>query len=201
MMNTFFLSKTFIIILLTCVVSNADTLLEQSREAMQKKTITFSDNKTQSLQDFKVILSVLKSPRCINCHPTGDVPLQGDDQHLHRSGVVRGVDNNGGIIQKCGTCHHQENNAYARVPGAPKWHLAPRSMGWVGLTDEQIGEALMNKSKNGGRDAAALVKHMGFDSLVMWGWNPGAGRTPVPIPLDQFRIVLNDWLQTGAYTK
>ena len=158
-----------------------------------------TDDKEKSLAAFKIILSVLKNPRCINCHPSGDVPHQGNDQHLHRMGVVRGVANQGGIIQKCNTCHHQENMPYSNVPGAPKWGLAPRSMGWYGLTDAQIGQALMDKTKNGNRTPKDLVQHMGFDSLVMWGWNPGFGRTPVPVPIDEFRKTLNEWLQTGAH--
>ena len=161
--------------------------------------VVLSDDKEKSLEDFKVILSVLKNPRCMNCHPSGDVPLQGNDQHLHRPLIVRGVADYGPAAIKCSACHHEENNIYANVPGAPKWAVAPRSMGWVGLTDEQIGEALMNKTKNGGRSPKDLVQHMGFDSLVMWGWHPGPGRTPIPIPLEDFRKVLFDWLATGAY--
>jgi hypothetical protein len=30
------------------------------------------------------------SPRCMNCHPAGDVPLQGDDSHIHTMLPQRG---------------------------------------------------------------------------------------------------------------
>jgi len=157
------------------------------------------DNRVASLQAFDIILEVIKSPRCINCHPTDDVPRQGDDQHKHLFGVTRGKDDHGGPVQKCNTCHQSKNVEYSNVPGAPKWALAPRSMGWIGLTDAQLGQALMDKSKNGGKSPAELVEHMGHDSLVLWAWNPGKGRTPPPVPVEEFRKVLQTWLETGAH--
>lgn len=190
--------KTIIIGLLTVVLMSSGAL-STNPDTDKPNTVTVTDNKEKSLEDFKVILSVLKNPRCINCHPSGDVPLQGNDQHLHRPLIVRGVADYGPAAVHCNACHHEENNIYANVPGAPKWVVAPRSMGWVGLTDEQIGEALMNKTKNGGRSPKDLVQHMGFDSLVIWAWHPGEGRTPIPIPLEDFRKILFDWLATGAY--
>ena len=101
----------------------------------------------KSLAAFSKILTVLKSPRCINCHPTNDVPLQGDVQRLHPFNVSRGLADKGGVIQKCSTCHHEENNTYSNVPGAPHWALAPKSMGWIGLTDVEIANRLINKKQ------------------------------------------------------
>ena len=72
-------------------------------------------------------------------------------------------------------------------------------MAWFGLSDVQIAEALTNKSKNGGRDTKALVEHLSKDSLVLWAWNPGKGRTPPPVPLDQFRKAVEDWANNGAF--
>ena len=157
------------------------------------------DKQEKSLKAFNKILTVLKSPRCINCHPSGDVPHQGNDQHLHLFGVVRGAENKGGVVQKCATCHHNENNLYSNVPGAPHWELAPKSMAWYGLTDVQIGEALVNKSKNGNRSTEDLVNHMSNDSLVLWAWKPGKGRILPPVPLDEFRKTLVEWMDNGAY--
>ena len=39
---------------------------------------------------FEVVRAVLQSPRCVNCHPRGDAPLQGDDGHTHLQFVQRG---------------------------------------------------------------------------------------------------------------
>jgi len=85
---------------------------------------------------FKPIASVLQSPRCINCHPRGNRPTQGDDRHTHLMNVQRGADGNGMPAMRCGTCHQAHNNEALGIPGAPGWHLAPASMGWVGALPE-----------------------------------------------------------------
>ncbi len=155
-------------------------------------------DKEKSLKAFQTILAVIKSPRCMNCHPSGDVPRQGDVQRLHPSGVSRGESNHGGKVQKCATCHHTENMDFANVPGAPHWGLAPKSMGWFGLSDVEIGKKLLDKKSNGGRSPQDLVKHMSSDSLVLWAWNPGKGRSKPPVELEAWKIVLKEWLDNGA---
>ena len=144
------------------------------------------NDREKSLQAFSKILTVLKSPRCINCHPSGDVPHQGDDQHLHGFGVTRGKDDHGTPVQQCSTCHHDSNTLYSNVPGAPHWALAPLSMAWFGLSDAEIGQALIDRKKNGNKTPLQLVDHMSNDSLVLWAWKPGYGRTLPPVPLDEF---------------
>src|ERR1051326_6131327 len=44
---------------------------------------------------FGDVYKVLMSPRCMNCHPAGDAPLQGDDSHVHLQNVMRGADGKG----------------------------------------------------------------------------------------------------------
>src|SRR5262245_7994722 len=44
---------------------------------------------------FLAAYKVFMHPRCMNCHPTGDVPLQGDDSRLHIQNVKRGPDGKG----------------------------------------------------------------------------------------------------------
>jgi hypothetical protein len=39
---------------------------------------------------------------------------------------------------RCQTCHQTVNTADGRVPGAPDWHLAPRAMGWEGLSAGEL---------------------------------------------------------------
>lgn len=144
------------------------------------------------------VLAVLRSPRCMNCHPSGDHPRQGDEMQFHNFGVMRGADNHGGPVQTCNTCHHSENNIYSNVPGAPHWGLAPKSMGWIGLSDTELMEAVLDRSKNGNRSPEAIVDHMSNDSLVLWAWKPGAGRTPPPVDLATFRSALSEWLAQGT---
>ena len=147
---------------------------------------------------FVPIAKVLREPRCMNCHPVGDRPRQGDDCHLHLQNVTRGPDDLGFVNLRCTACHRDENSKYSGVPGAPNWHLAPLSMGWEGLNDAQLCEALKDKSKNGGRDVPALVAHMAHDKLVLWGWSPGGNRAPVSIPHDEFVKQLQAWAKANA---
>jgi hypothetical protein len=34
--------------------------------------------------------------------------------------------------------------------------------------------------------------------LVLWGWNPGEGRTPVPMPQKEFLAKVKEWAGKGA---
>ena len=140
------------------------------------------------------ILQVLTSPRCSNCHPTDDRPRQGDDQHDHRFAVERGPEDHGWEIYRCETCHRDANNAYADIPGAPHWGLAPKSMGWLGLSGEEILRRLVDPALNGGRSREDLVEHMSGDALVLWAWEPGGERLPPPVPVEEFRAALQVWL-------
>src|SRR5262245_4652340 len=44
---------------------------------------------------FLEVYKVLMHPRCLNCHPSGDAPLQGDESHPHIQNVRRGKDGKG----------------------------------------------------------------------------------------------------------
>lgn len=57
-------------------------------------------------------------------------------------------------------------------------------MAWIGLPPDKLCAMIKDRSSNGDRDFAALIKHVSEDKLVLWGWNPGAGRAPVPVPHD-----------------
>jgi hypothetical protein len=150
-----------------------------------------------SLEAFGRITEVLRHPRCLNCHPSGDSPRQADDRHRHRMLVARGPDDRGTPALKCSTCHQTENTADGRVPGAPHWQLAPRSMGWEGLSDADLCRVLKDSRKNKGRSVQALVEHMTTDALVQWAWSPGA-RTPPSIGQREFHELVRRWAQTGA---
>ena len=77
---------------------------------------------------------VLTHPRCVNCHPAGDRPRQGDEGRPHEPPVWRGADGHGLPAMRCPICHQKANFEPGRVPGHPEWHLAPRSMAWEGKT-------------------------------------------------------------------
>jgi hypothetical protein len=142
---------------------------------------------------------VLQHPRCVNCHPAGDRPLQTDSMRPHEPLVVRGADGHGAPGMRCETCHHAANYDPARVPGHPQWHLAPIEMAWEGKTLTEICEQIKDRARNGGKTIAELVHHLGEDSLVGWGWAPGAGRTPAPGTQKEFGALAKAWADAGAH--
>jgi hypothetical protein len=150
-----------------------------------------------SVQAFRRMTEVLRHPRCLNCHPSGDFPRQADDRHRHRMLVARGPDDSGAPTLKCSTCHQTVNTADGRVPGAPHWQLAPRSMAWEGLSDADLCRTLKDPGKNRGRSVQGLVEHMTGDPLVQWAWSPGA-RTAPPIGQREFHELVRQWARTGA---
>ncbi|MBZ5713669.1 Isoquinoline 1-oxidoreductase subunit [Nannocystis pusilla] len=141
---------------------------------------------------------VLLHPRCVNCHPAGDTPLQGDEGQPHDPPVVRGPDNEGVPGLQCGGCHQDENLELARVPGAPKWHLAPIEMAWVGRTPAAVCEQLKDPKRNGGKTLVQIVEHAAHDELVAWGWSPGHERVAVPGTQAQFGALMAAWVELGA---
>jgi hypothetical protein len=151
---------------------------------------------------FDPIGEVMEHPRCMNCHPRDSRPRQGNAgfTRMHQMNVQRGEDGKGLTGQKCSACHQEANNTFTNAPGAPNWHLAPLSMGWQGLTRPELCKALLDKSKNGNRTPADLIKHMGTepDPLVMWGWNPGKSRDPIPVPHDEFVVALKRWVELNT---
>ena len=141
---------------------------------------------------------VIRGPRCVNCHPAGDRPLQGDDGHPHEPWVRRGADGHGVAGLRCTTCHHDANFAPAGVPGHPHWGLAPRSMAWQGQSLGAICRQIKDPARNGGRSVAAVVDHMAGDSLVGWAWAPGGGRSPAVGTQAELGALLHAWQDAGA---
>src|SRR5213079_3599851 len=64
---------------------------------------------SSSREAFLQVYKVFTSPRCQNCHPAGDSPLQGDDSHVHAQNVHRGRDGRGNAGEECTTCHGPAN--------------------------------------------------------------------------------------------
>ena len=84
---------------------------------------SIADEKQRSLALFGEAGKVIASARCMNCHPAGDRPAQGDDRHPHLPLVVRGIDGFGAVGMRCTTCHGPENFDPARAPGPSR--MAP----------------------------------------------------------------------------
>jgi hypothetical protein len=149
---------------------------------------------------FKSFVPVLRYPRCMNCHSTGDYPRQGDDSHRHTMQIRRGPDGQGVNAVKCSTCHQDHNLAgWHMPPGAPDWHLPSPAepMIWQGLTNRQLCELFKDPKQNGNRTVQQIVEHM-RTPLVLWGWNPGEGRTPIPMSQQKFLATVEEWASKGA---
>ena len=157
------------------------------------------DTAARSAALFTEAAKVLQHPRCMNCHPAGDRPRQGDSRRLHQPPVTRGEDGFGLPALRCSICHQQANFDPGRMPGDPAWHLAPRDMGWEGKTVGQICEQIKDPEHNGGRSLDDIVHHIGTDHLVGWAWAPGADRQPAPGTQSEAGALLDAWVKTGAF--
>jgi hypothetical protein len=163
----------------------------------------FADDQ-EALKAFGTVQKVFQSPRCQNCHIPGDSPLQFDAGMPHAMNVVRGMDGKGAAGLPCATCHAQNNPPASygphAPPGAPHWSLPPAAhkMAWIGLPPDKLCAMIKDRSSNGDRDFAALIKHVSEDKLVLWGWSPGAGRAPVPVPHDIFVEQFKLWADAGG---
>ena len=156
------------------------------------------------LAEFEIVRQVLQHPRCQNCHPAGDAPLQGDDSHVHSQNVHRGKDGWGEVGEECRTCHGPANppSAYgAHIPPGSEedWHMprADMRLVFVGIAPPALCAQIKDPKRNGGKNMDALRVHL-ETPLVRWGWSPGFGRAPVPIPRDRFLSAWEAWNRAGT---
>lgn len=155
-----------------------------------------------SKKAFLQVYKVLMSPRCMNCHPSGDAPLQGDDSHVHTMGVLRGPDGTGLYALKCANCHQAVNTpGRGMPPGNPKWHLPPANMKMVfqGRTPRELAAQLLDPAKNGGKTKEQLIRHISSDTLVLAGWKPAEGLSLPPLGHAEFTKEFKLWIGKGAY--
>ncbi len=153
-----------------------------------------------SVTAFMEVYKVLMSPRCMNCHPAGDVPLQGDDSHLHRMFPQRGKDGKGVSAMKCGNCHQPENTPGLNTPpGNPKWALPPADMKMVfeGKSPRELALQIMDYKRNGHKTKEKLIEHA-RDTLVKAGWDMGEGRKPPPLTYEEFVVAWDTWIKAGG---
>jgi hypothetical protein len=162
------------------------------------------DQAARSRALFTEAAKVITSPRCMNCHPAGDRPTQGNDMHVHMPPVTRGDAGLGVPGNTCSACHTEHNftleerTSYRSIPGHVRWGMAPIEMAWQGKSLGQICLQLKDPQRNGGRDLARLHEHAAGDDLVAWGWRPGEGRDPAPGTQQLFGALVQAWIDTGA---
>jgi hypothetical protein len=172
------------------------------------------EDPTRAREAFTKSYPVFMHPRCQNCHPAGDTPLQGEDSHVHDLlRLRRGADGNGVFAMRCSNCHQAANGPGPHTPpGAPKpasegglpaeprWHLPdPKTpMVFQGRSAGQLCRQLKDPKQNGGLTPDRFVHHVATDPLVLWAWNPGEGRTTPPLTHEEFTAAVKAWLDAGG---
>ena len=176
-----------------------------------------SRNDGDARANFMEAFKVFSHPRCVNCHPAGDSPLQGEDSRPHESiRLRRGPDGQGVFAIKCTNCHQVQNQPGLHMPpgapyplkngvedqahrGEPRWHLpaATTPMVFEKRTPRQLCRQLLDKKKNGGLTPEQLVHHVNYDPLVLWAWDPGEGRSKPPLSHAEFVRKVEEWIGKG----
>lgn len=148
--------------------------------------------------EFTPIYQVLESPRCANCHPAGEAPHVGDEGHRHRMNVSRRSMESG---LPCSTCHRTKNAQFEHgPPGAVGWQMPPAEhpMPFEKQSAHDLCEQLKDPKQNGGKSLADLHTHFEKDTVVLWAWDPGPGRTPPPMAHADLVKYVDVWIKKGA---
>ena len=192
-----------IICLLSLIIGNtyADEKAYSEAALNPFQTPLTPQQQHQGELDFEAIYTVLQHPRCLNCHPSGDAPLQGEQSLPHVMNITRSSSQAG---LECAACHQTQNSESYGVdggpPGAPNWHLPSKDMPLVfqGLSINELCEQLKDPARNGQMSLTDLYNHIATDPLVIWGWTPGGARSVPPIPHDVFAAHFKSWVSLGG---
>jgi hypothetical protein len=203
--------KLPVLLIAGCLFSVAGLFAARDYAANSSSARDEASAKAAFVEAYKVFMH----PRCVNCHPAGDSPLRGEDSRPHTGlRLRRGADGQGVFTLKCTNCHQSKNQQGLHMPpGAPnvlkdgsldlttpRWHLpsAKTPMIFQGRSAVQLCRQLQDPKQNGGLTTAQLIYHVSNDPLVLWGWNPGEGRTTPPLSHDQFVASIKQWLGNGG---
>jgi cytochrome c5 len=174
---------------------------KQSEPAAGNQKSSAKNGAAASRAAFLAAYQVFMHPRCVNCHPKGDQPLQGEDSHIHFQNVQRGPDGKGLFAMKCRNCHQDKNlPGLDMPPGHPEWHLPPAHtrMVFEGVSPAQLARQLKDPKENGGKTLEQIIHHAAEDSLVATGWHPGPGRSTPPLSQAELGKKLREWVDQGA---
>lgn len=174
---------------------------EKNKPAVNDDKINVAEKKREeeSKDAFLAAYRVFMHPRCMNCHPSGDVPLVGDDSQLHPQGVKRGPNGKGLYALKCSNCHQEEHVPGEHMPpGNERWKLpsAKQKMVFQGKTPAQLAIHFKDNKFTGFKNFKEdLLHHVEFDPLVLNGWTYG---TPPPLTHEEFVAKIKEWIVKGA---
>lgn len=189
-----------IAVILVVIGVSAFRINERKLTGDPSKLTPAEKERLASVQAFGEVYKVLMSPRCMNCHPSGDIPLQGDDSHIHQMNPKRGKDGKGLYAMKCANCHQPTNTPGRHTPpGNPKWALPPADMKMVfeGKSARELALQIMDFKQNGHKTKDKLIEHA-RDTLVKAGWDMGEGRKPPPLSYEEFVSAWDTWIKTGG---
>ncbi|MEQ9301236.1 MAG: hypothetical protein RIF33_21850 [Cyclobacteriaceae bacterium] len=201
------MKKTLFLAISVCIMLASISLVtaryspnEDLPPEVTKESSEVTSTEEESEIAFNKMMDVLTHQRCMNCHPSDNVPKQGEDSHPHRFDITRVNSMN---ATNCNTCHQASNNDYSGVPGAPEWSLAPEKMYWEGLSRIEIAQSMMNPENNGSRTPEDVMHHLTEHELVLWAWEPGVDAEGIPrelppVPVDEYIEAVKTWIELGA---
>lgn len=150
----------------------------------------------EGLAAFADIYAVATHPRCMNCHPDGDVPYQTDASTPHTMGITRFSPLKG---SHCSTCHAPSGVGPGQAPIPPAdtlWSMPPKDMVFENRTPAELCVQLKDPETNGGRGLVGLTEHVAHDHLLLTSWH--SGRTPPPISHPELVERFETWTAAGG---
>ena len=183
---------------IVAAATDEKTSLINSVEKKNELTDADKQREQESKDAFIAAYKVFMHPRCMNCHPAGDIPLQGDDSRLHPQGVKRGADGKGLFALKCKNCHQDTHVAGEHMPpGHSGWHLPPANLKMVfeGKTPRQLAMHFKDSKFTGFKTMDKMLEHVEKELLVTNSWTYG---TPPPLSHSAFVEKVKEWIEKGA---
>jgi hypothetical protein len=174
--------------------TSLNTTVEKNNDPSETRKRLEAESKEAFIAAYKVFMH----PRCLNCHPSGDVPLQGDDSRLHPQGVKRGKDGKGLFALKCKNCHQDTHIEGEHMPpGHSGWHLPPANLKMVfeGKSPKQLAMHFKNPKFTGFKNLDKMLEHVEKEPLVLNSWTYG---NPPPLTHDEFVAKVKEWIDKGA---
>ncbi len=174
----------------------------EDKAAVKKTAVKAQDDPEGARRAFLAAYKVFMHPRCMNCHPSGDAPLQGEDSHIHGQNVKRGKDGTGKYALRCSNCHQDKHVAGENMPpGNPNWRLpSPEApLIFQGRSPAALASQLKDPSRNGGKTLEQILHHVAEDKLVLGCWEPGEGRAKPPLSHGDFVREVQAWIEKGAH--
>lgn len=156
-----------------------------------------------SFEAFRKAATVIRHPRCVNCHVAGDQPTIGSNREAHPMRVKRGADGHGTPALRCSTCHQDTNGELPHSPPGiadNKWQLpSPQNrLAWAGLDDQKLCRGILTAMNNSGMTREKLAGYVNSDPRVLWAWDPGPGREKPSMDRLEFVELIRQWIEKGA---